>query len=54
MVTGAVRFVRFPGEDHELSRSGRPDRRLKRLTEYLNWLDQYLVPSTAPAVTAPA
>ncbi|EYB67571.1 peptidase S9, prolyl oligopeptidase active site region [Deinococcus phoenicis] len=37
-----VRFVRFPGEDHELSRSGRPDRRLKRLEEYLAWLDGWL------------
>lgn len=49
-----VRFVRFPGEDHELSRSGRPDRRLTRLTEYLNWLDRYLAPSTAPAETVTA
>lgn len=40
-----VRFVRFPGEDHELSRSGRPDRRLTRLTEYLNWLDRWLRPA---------
>lgn len=37
-----VRFVCFPGEDHELSRSGRPDRRLKRLEEYLGWLAQWL------------
>ncbi|WP_034385581.1 S9 family peptidase [Deinococcus sp. YIM 77859] len=37
-----VRFVRFPGEDHELSRSGRPDRRLKRLEEYLAWLETWL------------
>lgn len=37
-----VRFVRFPGEDHELSRSGRPDRRLTRLTEYLDWLERWL------------
>ncbi|WP_420596081.1 alpha/beta hydrolase family protein [Deinococcus sp.] len=38
-----TRFVRFPGEDHELSRSGRPDRRLARLNEYVAWLDQYLL-----------
>ena len=37
-----TRFVRFPGEDHELSRSGRPDRRVKRLEEYLAWLEQWL------------
>ena len=32
-----TRFVRFPEENHELSRSGRPDRRVIRLQEYLNW-----------------
>ena len=37
-----TRFVRFPGENHELSRSGRPDRRVTRLNEYLNWLDGHL------------
>jgi dipeptidyl aminopeptidase/acylaminoacyl peptidase len=37
-----VRMVRFPGENHELSRSGRPDRRIQRLEEYLGWLDRYL------------
>ncbi|GGJ39914.1 S9 family peptidase [Deinococcus roseus] len=33
-----TRFVRFPEENHELSRGGRPDRRVVRLKEYLNWL----------------
>lgn len=37
-----VRFVRFPGEGHELSRSGRPDRRVARLTELLGWFDRFL------------
>ncbi|WP_309572662.1 S9 family peptidase [Deinococcus sp.] len=37
-----TRFVRFPGEDHELSRSGRPDRRLVRLQETLDWLGRWL------------
>ena len=36
------RFVRFPDENHELSRSGRPDRRARRLQEYLDWIGQYL------------
>ncbi|WP_188963917.1 S9 family peptidase [Deinococcus aquiradiocola] len=36
------RFVRFPDEDHELSRSGRPDRRVKRLQEYLDWIARHL------------
>ncbi|GGK24951.1 peptidase S9 [Deinococcus malanensis] len=46
-----TRFVRFPGEDHELSRSGRPDRRLTRLHEYLNWLDRWLGKTGGPATT---
>ena len=37
-----TKFVRFPNENHELSRSGRPDRRVFRLNEYLNWLAKYL------------
>ncbi|WP_295818580.1 S9 family peptidase [uncultured Deinococcus sp.] len=39
-----TRFVRFPGEDHELSRSGRPDRRVRRLQETLEWLGRWLGP----------
>ncbi len=37
-----VRFVRVPQENHELSRSGRPDRREFRLREYLDWLEKWL------------
>jgi dipeptidyl aminopeptidase/acylaminoacyl peptidase len=37
-----TRFVRFPDEGHELSRSGRPDRRVRRLTEMLEWFEKYL------------
>ena len=32
-----ARLVRFPGEGHELSRSGRPDRRVARLSAILEW-----------------
>jgi dipeptidyl aminopeptidase/acylaminoacyl peptidase len=32
----------FHGENHELSRSGRPANRVKRLDEMLVWFDQYL------------
>jgi len=32
----------FHGENHELSRSGRPKNRLKRLTEITDWFDKYL------------
>jgi dipeptidyl aminopeptidase/acylaminoacyl peptidase len=37
-----TRLVRFPSENHELSRSGRPDRRQVRLNEYLAWLETHL------------
>ena len=32
----------FHGENHELSRSGKPKARIKRLTEIKNWFDKYL------------
>ncbi|SDS42636.1 Dipeptidyl aminopeptidase/acylaminoacyl peptidase [Friedmanniella luteola] len=32
----------FPGEDHELSRSGRPRHRLQRFDAILDWWDRYL------------
>jgi dipeptidyl aminopeptidase/acylaminoacyl peptidase len=35
-------FVRFPDESHDLSRSGRPDRRLLRLGRIVEWFDRYL------------
>lgn len=35
-------FVRFPGESHSLSRTGRPDRRLARLNTVLNWFGKSL------------
>ena len=37
-----ARFLRVPEEGHELSRSGRPDRRVKRLEEIVDWLAGYL------------
>ncbi|WP_456411765.1 alpha/beta fold hydrolase [Oceanithermus sp.] len=37
-----ARFLRVPEEGHELSRSGRPDRRVKRLEEIVDWLADYL------------
>ena len=39
-----VVFVRFPGENHELSRSGKPKHRIERLEFILAWLDKYLTP----------
>lgn len=37
-----TRMVIFHGENHELSRSGKPKARIKRLTEIKNWFDKYL------------
>ena len=35
-------MVRFPGESHELSRSGQPWHRIERLEHITNWFDIYL------------
>jgi dipeptidyl aminopeptidase/acylaminoacyl peptidase len=37
-----VDMVRFPEESHNLSRSGRPDRRVERLERIVGWFDEYL------------
>jgi dipeptidyl aminopeptidase/acylaminoacyl peptidase len=37
-----TRFVRFPEENHELSRSGKPSRRVQRFDEQLAWFDSHL------------
>jgi dipeptidyl aminopeptidase/acylaminoacyl peptidase len=42
-----VVFVRFPDEDHELSRSGRPRHRLERFRIILDWFARYLQPAAA-------
>ena len=42
-----VRFVRFPGEDHELSRSGRPRHRLARFRILLEWFAEHLPPGAS-------
>jgi dipeptidyl aminopeptidase/acylaminoacyl peptidase len=42
MLKKKVEFVRFPEEPHGLSRHGRPDRRLARLSWMLKWFDRYL------------
>src|SRR3979409_361144 len=56
---GAMRFlgktvemVRFPEESHDLSRSGRPDRRVERLRRIAEWFERFLGTSAAdrPAV----
>lgn len=42
----ATELLIFPGEDHELSRSGRPRHRLERFDAVLDWWSRYL-PSVA-------
>jgi dipeptidyl aminopeptidase/acylaminoacyl peptidase len=37
-----VVMVRFPGESHELSRSGQPWHRVDRLRHIMAWMDKYL------------
>jgi dipeptidyl aminopeptidase/acylaminoacyl peptidase len=37
-----VEFVRFPGESHELTRSGSPFHRVTRFEILLDWFDRYL------------
>lgn len=35
-------FVRFPGSNHELSRSGKPEMRVERLNHICGWFEKYL------------
>jgi dipeptidyl aminopeptidase/acylaminoacyl peptidase len=44
-----VEFVRFPEEGHDLSRSGKPSRRLARLRHLLGWFDRHLAPAETDA-----
>ena len=39
-----LELVRYPGEGHELSRSGQPNRRLDRLQRIVDWFDKYCQP----------
>ena len=36
-----TRFLRFPDEGHDLSRSGRPDRRIERLEAIVGWFETH-------------
>jgi len=55
-----VELVRFPEESHDLSRSGRPDRRVERLRRIAGWFERFLGtaaserPAEAPAAVAEA
>jgi dipeptidyl aminopeptidase/acylaminoacyl peptidase len=41
-------MVRFPGENHELSRSGAPSRRVQNQEHILKWFDRWLMGKPAP------
>ena len=43
-----VIMVRFPGESHELSRSGQPWHRVERLDHIVGWFDKYLQGMSKP------
>ena len=43
MLKRPTAMVRFPGESHELSRSGQPWHRVERLQAILGWFDKYLL-----------
>ncbi|HZF09913.1 MAG TPA: S9 family peptidase [Thermoanaerobaculia bacterium] len=48
-----VVMVRFPGETHELSRSGKPWHRIERLRHIVGWFDKYLLGQKVDAYGAP-
>jgi dipeptidyl aminopeptidase/acylaminoacyl peptidase len=41
-------MVRFPGESHELSRSGQPWHRVERLRAIVGWMDKYVLDRDVP------
>jgi dipeptidyl aminopeptidase/acylaminoacyl peptidase len=44
-------MVRFPDENHELSRSGKPRHRIERLQHIVGWMDKWLLGKDHPAYT---
>jgi dipeptidyl aminopeptidase/acylaminoacyl peptidase len=44
-----VELVQFPAANHDLSRSGSPQHRVKRFEVILEWFDRHLRPSTSEA-----
>ena len=47
-------MVRFPNENHELSRGGKPWHRVERLQHIVGWFDQWLLGTKNPAYTTTA
>ena len=46
-------MVRFPGESHELSRSGQPWHRIERLENIVGWFDKWLMGASNPEYNMP-
>ena len=46
-----VELVRFPEESHDLSRSGRPDRRVERLRRIAGWFERFLGTAATDRIT---
>lgn len=46
-------MVRFPGETHELSRSGKPWHRVERLQHIVGWFDRYLMDAKTDTYDVP-
>src|SRR4029077_2832102 len=42
-----VELVRFPEESHDISRGGRPDRRVERLRRIAGWVERFLGTATS-------
>src|SRR5439155_23395083 len=47
-----VELVRFPEESHDISRGGRPDRRVERLRRIARWFERFLGTSASDRTTA--
>ena len=47
-------MVHFPGESHELSRSGQPWHRVERLDHIVGWFDKWLMAIPNPAYNMPS
>ncbi len=46
-------MVRFPGEGHELSRSGQPWHRIERLQHIVGWFDKWMLGAAKPEYEIP-
>jgi dipeptidyl aminopeptidase/acylaminoacyl peptidase len=42
MLGKEAELVLFPGENHDLSRVGKPKHRASRLKHYIRWFDEHL------------